>query len=388
MYSHPGVKTSPDMPVPDTMKAWVLGDPGELKLIDKTVPVPKKAEVLVRIDAVAICATDLEIIWHGPPSSIQGGLPFNKNFTPGHEYMGTVAALGPGVDEYKIGQRVTVEIHAGCGQCKRCREGMYTACHNYGLNYGEVDKGHRANGFTTDGGFCEYQVNNINTLVAIPEAMSDEEATLVVTAGTAMYGLTELGGLVAGESVVVTGPGPIGLLGVAVAKAMGAQPVILTGTRDNRLKIGTELGADHVVNARTEKDVVATIKALNGGKGVDYVVECSGAPNAVNEAIRMVNRGGKVCLAAFPHEETPVDVAHIVRNNIYLYGIRGEGKSATHRAEAFMSQKRFDATKVHTHTFPLEDLPTAIKYARERIDDAIKVVVKMRGSAAQRVAAE
>ena len=241
------------MPVPDTMKAWVLGDPGELKLTDKPVPVPKRAEVLVRIDAVAICATDLEIIWHGPPASIQGGMPFNKNFTPGHEYMGTVAALGPGVDEYKIGQRVTVEIHAGCGQCKRCRAGMYTSCHNYGLNYGDVDKGHRANGFTTDGGFCEYQVNNINTLVAIPDAMSDEEATLVVTAGTAMYGLTELGGLVAGESVVVTGPGPIGLLGVAVAKALGAQPVILTGTRDNRLKIGLELGADHVVNAQTRE---------------------------------------------------------------------------------------------------------------------------------------
>ncbi len=118
---------------------------------------------------------------------------------------------------------------------------------------------------------------------------------------------------------------------------MGAQPVILTGTRDNRLKIGLELGADHVVNVRKEPDVVEAIKKLNGGKGVDYVVECSGAPNAVNEAIRMVNRGGKVCLAAFPHEETPVDVAHIVRNNIYLYGIRGEGKSATHRAEAFMS---------------------------------------------------
>ena len=267
-------------------------------------------------------------------------MPFNKNFTPGHEYMGTVVALGPGVDEYKIGQRVTVEIHAGCGQCKRCREGMYTSCHNYGLNYGDVDKGHRANGFTTDGGFCEYQVNNINTLVAIPDEMSDEEATLVVTAGTAMYGLTELGGLVAGESVVVTGPGPIGLLGVAVAKALGAHPVILTGTRDNRLKIGLELGADHVVNVRKENAVEA-VKKLNGGKGVDYVVECSGAPNAVNDAVHMVNRGGKVCLAAFPHEEAPVDIAHIVRNNIYLYGIRGEGKSATHRAEAFMRQKRF-----------------------------------------------
>src|SRR6202049_3288172 len=249
MYKPDQVKTSPDFPIPETMRAWVLGDPGQLALRTKPVPVPKKAEVLVRIDAVAICATDLEIIYYGPPALIAGGMPHNKNFTPGHEYMGTVVALGPGVDEYTIGQRVTVEIHAGCGQCKRCREGMYTACLNYGLNYGDVDKGHRANGFTTDGGFCEYQVNNINTLVAISHDMSDEAATLVVTAGTAMYGITELGGLVAGESVVVTGPGPIGLLGVAVAKAMGAQPVVLTGTRDNRLKIGRELGADPVINA-------------------------------------------------------------------------------------------------------------------------------------------
>jgi L-iditol 2-dehydrogenase len=381
------VKTSKDFPIPDRMKAWVLGNPGELTLTQKPVPVPNQAEVLVRIDAVAICATDLDNIYHGPPAMIEGGPPFNKNWTPGHEYMGTVVALGPGVDEYRIGERVSVEIHAGCGQCKRCREGMYTSCLNYGLNYGDVNKGHRANGFTTDGGFCEYQVNHINTLVSIADGMSDEEATLVVTAGTAMYGLTELGGLVAGESVVVTGPGPIGLLGVAVAKALGAFPVILTGTRDNRLKIGLELGADHVVNVRKENAVEA-VKRLNGGKGVDYVIECSAAPDAVNEAVHMVNRGGKVCLAAFTHEQTPVDIAHIVRNNIYLYGIRGEGKSATHRAEAFMRQKRFDATKIHTHTFALDDLPTALRYAKERIDDAIKVVVKARGVAAHKVAAE
>src|SRR6201996_5009218 len=381
MYQHANVKTSSDYPIPDTMKAWVLGDPEQLTLTTKPVPVPKRAEVLVRIDAVAICATDLEIIHHGPPAMIQGGLPFNKNFTPGHEYMGTVVALGPGVDEYRIGERVTVEIHAGCGQCKRCREGMYTACHNYGLSYGDVDKGHRANGFTTDGGFAEYAVNSINTLVPISDEMSDEEATLVVTAGTAMYGLTELGGLVAGESVGGTGPRPIGLLGVAVAKALGAHPVILTGTRDNRLQIGKELGADYVINARKE-DPVAAVRKLHGGKGVDYVVECSGAPEAVNEAARMVNRGGRICLAAFPGKPAEVDIAHIVRNNIYVYGIRGEGKSATHRAEAFMAQKRFDATKVHTHTFALQDLPEALKYARERIEDAIKVVVKTHGHAA------
>jgi len=388
MYAPAGVKVSKEFPILDTMKAWVLGNPGELTLKDKPVPVPKRAEVLVRIDAAAICATDLEVIYQGPPGMIEGELPFNKNFTPGHEYMGTVVALGPGVDEYRIGQRVAVEIHAGCGQCKRCREGMYTSCHNYGLNYGDVDKGHRANGFTTDGAFCEYQVNNINTLVAIPDDMSDEEGALVVTAGTAMYALTELGGLVAGESVVVSGAGPIGLMVVAVAKALGAQPVILTEMRDNRLKIARELGADAVVNIRKVPDVVAAVKELNGGKGVDCVVECSAASKAVNDAVHMVNRGGKVCLAAFAHEPVMVDVAHIVTNNIYVYGIRGEGRSAVHRVEAFMRQKRFDATKIHTHTFALSDLPTAIRYAKDRIDDAIKVVVKPRMNAAHKAAAE
>lgn len=381
------VKTHPDYPVPETMKAWVLGDPDQLSLVDKPVPTPKRAEVLLRIDAVAICATDFEIIAHGPPAQIQGGAPFNKNFTPGHEYMGTVVALGPGVDEFAIGDRVTVEIHAGCGQCKRCRQGMYTSCHNYGKNYGDVDKGHRANGFTTDGGFCEYQVNNVNTLIHVADSMSDEEATLVVTAGTSMYGLTELGGLIAGDAVVVSGPGPIGLLGAAVAKALGAQPVILTGTRDNRLEIGKRLGADHVVNVRKE-NVVEAVRKLTNGKGVDFVVECSGAPNAVNEAAQMLNRGGKICLAAFPSEEVPIDVAYLVRNNIYLYGIRGEGKSATHRAEAFMRQKRFDATLIHTHTFDMEDLPEALRYAKDRVEDAIKVVVKNKHAARQLKAAE
>jgi L-iditol 2-dehydrogenase len=373
--SHPTkVKIDTTYPLPEQMRAWVLGDPGRISLVDKPIPMPGRAEVLVHIDAVAICATDLEVISHGAPAMIGGGDPFNKMFTPGHEYMGTVVALGPGVDEYRIGQRVTVEVHAGCGQCKRCRQGMYTACLNYGLNYGDVDKGHRANGFTTDGGFAEYAVNNVNTLIAIPDSMSDAEATLVVTAGTAMYGLTELGGLVAGEGVAVLGPGPIGLLGVAVAKALGASPVVLTGTRDNRLRIGRALGADHVINVRDE-DAVEAVRRITGGQGLDYVLECSGAPDAVNQAVRMANRGGRICLAAFPHQAVPIDVAHIVRNNIYLYGIRGEGKSATHRAEALMSQKRFDATKIHTHTFGLHDLPTALRYAGEHIDDAIKVVV-------------
>ncbi len=370
------VKTSVKHPIPEKMKAWVLGNPDQLMLIDKPIIMPGKAEVLVRVDAVAICATDLDVISRGPPALIEGGLPFNKNFTPGHEYMGTVVALGPSVDEFDIGDRVTVEIHSGCGQCKRCRMGMYTSCHNYGLNYGNVNKGHRANGFTTDGGFKQYAVNNINTLIKVPDSMTDEEATLVVTAGTTMYGLTELGGLIAGESLVVIGPGPIGLLGVAVAKALGAGPVILIGTRDSRLEIGKKLGADYALNVKNEKDLVQSVKNIVGEKGADYVIECAGTKEALNDAIMMTNRGGKICLAAFPHEPVEVNIPHMVINNIYMFGIRGEGKSATHRAMQFMKEKRFDANLVHTHTFKLSDLPTALKYARERIEDAIKIVIK------------
>jgi L-iditol 2-dehydrogenase len=362
-------------PIPQKMRAWVIDGPDELRLAEKPVPAPGPAEVLVRIDAIAVCATDIEIIRHGLPAIVDGGSPFHRNFTPGHEYMGTVVQLGPSVDEFEIGDRVAVEVHAGCGRCARCREGMYTSC----LNYGYPRKGHRANGFSTDGGFAEYAINHVNTMVHIPDDMPDEEATLIVTAGTAMYGLDVMGGIIAGQGVVVIGPGPIGLMGVGVAKALGADPVILTGTRDRRLEMGGRLGADATVNVGRE-DAVAAVERFTSGKGVEYVLECSGAPNALNEAARMVNRGGRICLAAFPADPVPVDLAYLVRNNIYVFGIRGEGRSATHRAAALMAQKRFDAKLIHTHTFPLSEVPTAIRYARERIDDAIKVVVKMRNA--------
>jgi len=334
-------------PIPASMKAWVLGGPEELSVVEKPVPEPGPTEVLVRVDAIAVCATDIEIMRHGVPAMIDGGLPFNRGFTPGHEYMGTIVKLGPTVDEFQVGERVTVEVHAGCGRCQRCREGMYTSC----LNYGYRAKGHRANGFSTDGGFAEYAVNNINTLAHVPDDMSDAEATLVVTAGTAMCGLDVMGGVIAGEG--------------------------LTGTRDRRLEMGKRLGADHIVNVGRE-DAVEAVQRLTGGRGAQYVLECSGAPKALNEAARMVNRGGRICLAAFPADPVPVDLAYLVRNNIYVFGIRGEGKSATHRAAALMAQKRFDAKLIHTHTFSFAEVPTAIRYARERIEDAIKVVVQIR----------
>lgn len=355
--------------IPKEMPAWVLFGPGDLRRVMKAVPTPASAEVLVRIEAVAICGTDLEILRNGLPAMIEGEMPFNRQHVLGHEYVGTVAALGPDVDEFRVGDRVVVEIHAGCGRCERCRQGMYTSC----LNYSYRGKGHRANGFTTDGAFTSYAVNHVNTLFPLPDHIPFDEATLIVTAGTALYGLDVLGGLIAGECLLVTGPGPIGLMGVACGKALGAE-VILSGTRESRLQLGRALGADHAINVR-ERNVVEAVKELTHGQGVDLVLECSGAPEAINEVLYCTKRGGRICLAAFSREPAPFDAAHLVRNNIYLYGIRGEGRGAVKRALALMAQGKISGRPFITHHFTMDELPKALETAEKRLDDAIKVVV-------------
>src|SRR5262249_54030206 len=179
---------------------------------------------------------------------------------------GTVAELGPTVDELALGDRVAIEAHRGCGRCDNCVLGMYTAC----LNYGDLAKGHRASGMTVDGGFAEYAVHHVSSLYRLASGVSWEDAVLVTTAGTALYGLDALGGYVAGQSVVVIGPGPVGLMTAQACKALGADPVILVGTRPARLALGAQLGIDHPVNA-TEADPVAAGRRLTEECGADVV---------------------------------------------------------------------------------------------------------------------
>jgi len=125
---------------------------------------------------------------------------------------------------------------------------------------------------------------------------------------------------------VVIGPGPIGLLAVGVAKALGAATVILVGTRANRLALGKRLGADHLVNA-TLCDAVEAVRSLTDGKGVDYAMECAGTEESINAAILMCSRGGKICLAAFPHGRVGIDLGHAVMNNIYLMVFGGKERA-------------------------------------------------------------
>lgn len=136
------------------------------------------------------------------------------------------------------------------------------------------------------------------------------------------------------------------------------------------------LGADILVDPTVE-DPVEKVRSITHGKGVDFSVEASGIPAVVNQVLQMTNRGGRVCLAAFSNDLVPTDLAYVVSNNIYIFGIRGEGNSAVKRAASLFEQNRFDPTPIITHTFSLEQVDKAVSYAENQTNGAIKVVVKL-----------
>ncbi len=353
------------MEAPKKMKAAVLMGPNHLEIKEVDTPVPGPQDVLLRVEACAVCGSDVSLIdkaWaHQPPYG---------SFIPGHEYAGTVVAVGDTVDEVAVGDRVAVEAHLGCLRCRNCRVGNYTGC----LNYGNVKKGHRANGFTTNGGFAQYAINHINTVHKIPDSVDFKEASLITNLGCVLYGYETVGGYIVGDTVVVIGPGPLGLIAVATAKALCADKVYLIGTRDSRLEMGTSLGADRVINVRNE-DPLKVILEETGGIGADLVIEASGNVTGPQMAIEMAKRMGKILLLGFPEGEVNTNFAHLGKDNKSMYTVRGEGWANVGRAVSLLKSGRVSLAPLATHSFDLKDIDEAFRTFTERIGGAVKVVV-------------
>jgi L-iditol 2-dehydrogenase len=350
------------------MRAAVICGPDDLRVIEKPVPTPGPGEVLLRVAAASLCGTDLRI----RAGSFFPAQPPPGTFTPGHEYAGTVVALGPTVDELAIGDRVVVEAHRGCMRCENCVRGRYTAC----LNYGRADRGHRAMGMSVDGGFADYVVNHVSTLYRLPDSVTFEEAVMITTAGTSMYAIDTMGGLVAGDTVAVIGPGPVGLTAVQILKSLGAARVLLTGTRPNRLDLGRSLGADVVIDARA-RDAAEAVLAATGGRGVDAVLECSGAEEAVDQALRMCKPAGRVVLVGFFHGPVTADLNRAVKTGLTIHTVRGEGNRAVGRAVTLAERGLLATAPLITHRFPLESIGEAFDTLAERRGNALKVLLEI-----------
>ncbi|WP_370501303.1 zinc-binding dehydrogenase [Mycolicibacterium sp. jd] len=354
-------------PLPETMKAAVLGEPGQLHVVNKPVPAIAHDEVLVRVHRATLCGTDLKI---RSRKFFPTGGPPPGTFTPGHEYAGVVVAVGSSVDEVAVGDRVVAEAHRGCMRCANCLRGAYTDC----LNYGVHAKGHRAQGMTVDGGFADYVANPISTVHRLPDSVSFDDAAILTTVGTVMHAVDVLGSVVVGASVAVIGPGPIGLLAVQVLRELGAGLVGLIGTRPERLSIGEHYGADLIVNV-AETDPVRAMQEATGGRGVDVVLECSGAAVAVDQALQMTCRGGDVVLVGFFGEPVTASLNVAVMNGITIYSVRGEGTDSLSRAIALAARGRLQVAELVTHHYGLEDINDAFTAYAQRSDGAIKVML-------------
>lgn len=356
--------------IPEKMKAIVLTGPGEHELQQVAVPQPGPFEVLSKVRAVAICGSDPEIFNGG----LAGTWPPYYPFIAGHEWAGEVVGLGEGVTNLKVGDRIAGEPHKGCGFCENCKEGRYTLC----MNYGNPKSGHRHYGFINGGAYAQYAVHSIETLTKMPDHVSYAEGSLGDTAAVSLHGI-ELIGITPGGTVVVLGPGPIGILAMRLAKSLGAAKVIMVG-RKSRLEASKHLGADEVVDFE-KVDPVKEIRDITGGRGVDEVFECSGAAGTLTQAINMVKKGGKISLLGVPGADVrePVPFKHIVHDEILITGSRADPNTMW-RVISMIGADELDVKDLITHKFSIDDYQQALDTFINRKDGAVKVIIEPNGN--------
>jgi len=354
---------------PMTMKALVLTAPGEFEIQDVPAPTVGREEVLCKIRAVSICGSDPEII----RGDLAGYWPPSYPFIPGHEWAGEIVAVGEGVTNFQIGDRVAGQAHKGCGFCKKCLEGRYTICENYA----KPETGHRHYGFVNQGAYAQYNAYAVKSVTLIPENVSFREGALVDPSGVVAHGM-ELTGITIGGTVVIIGPGPIGLIAMRLAKALGAAKVIVVGRRV-RLSIAGQIGADVTVDFEKE-DPVEAVRRITNGVGVDEAFECSGAVGTWRQAVQMVKRGGRVGLLGVPQGEVQeaIPFRYTVANEIAIFGAKAN-PNVSHKILALISSGQLKVHDLISHVFPLTDFRTALDTFVSRRDGALKVIIEPNG---------
>ena len=337
-----------DGQIPSTMRALVKAQPAAgAELRDVPVPVPGDGELLIQVEAASLCGTDLHIYrWDDwAQSRLGGGLP--RIF--GHEMAGRVVAHGPDVrgrGEIPLGTLVAAETHLVDQSCYQCRTGREHVCANL-----------RILGVDMDGAFAQYVALPAHN--AWPSAgLTPEIAAIQEPMGNAVHAafVEEL----AGQTVVVTGCGPIGLMTVAIAKLAGAAKVFATDINLERLEIARLMGADVVINGKD--DVVARLRELTGGVGVDVVLEMSGAEVAIRQGFEAVTNGGRVSLLGIPERPITLDLASdVIFKGLRVYGITGRKMFETwYRTQALLAQG-LDLTPIVTHRIALRDYHQAFE---------------------------
>lgn len=329
----------------------------DVRLEETPKPEIGEGELLIKIEASGICGTDC-LEWyriHKVPLVL------------GHEIAGVVAEAGRGVKGYKTGDRVAASHHVPCGECKFCRAGHETVC----------DTLRKTNFFP--GGFSEYvrlpKINVEKGVYRLPDSVSFEDATFIEPLACVLRG-QRLANFRKGVAVLVVGSGISGLLHIKLAKLNGASKIFATDISDFRLAAAKNAGADHVMHA---KDYTPeALKKLNGGFLADFVIICAGAPSAIEQALKSVERGGTVLFfaAAGKGELIPLSINDIFwRNEITLTSSYAASPDDHREALEKISSHKIAVRDMITHRLPLKDTITGFKLVSEA-KDSIKVIIE------------
>jgi threonine dehydrogenase-like Zn-dependent dehydrogenase len=353
----------------DTMRAAVFHAPNDIRLERVPRPHAGAGEAVIRVTLTTICGTDVHIL--------KGEYPVKPGLVVGHEPVGVIDELGPGVTGYEVGDRVLVGAITPCGQCHACLAGKPAQC-GHGSGY-EAIGGWRF-GNTIDGAQAEYLLvpNAQANLGKIPDALTDEQVVLLADIASTGFAGAESGKVRIGDTVVVFAQGPIGLCATAGAKLMGAARVIGVDGDPARAAMALRMGADVVLDPEAV-DVVDEVKRLTGGIGADVAIEALGLQVTFENALRCVRPGGTVSsLGVYSGKlQVPYDAfAAGLGDHTIVTTLCPGGKERMERLMRMVETGRFDSTPLITHRFGLDEITEAYDLFSNRRDGVLKVAIR------------
>jgi L-iditol 2-dehydrogenase len=317
--------------------------------------------VKVEVRAAGVCGSDLHI-YHD-----EIGISIEPPVVMGHEFAGVVVEQGAGVEGLQVGDRVTCETTAwSCGRCRACRAGHYNMCAS-----------RKVVGYALDGCFARYCVVNRRQVHPLPDNVDFLAGALTEPLACCVHAVLELSSIVAGDVVVITGPGPIGLLCLQLAKAAGGYAIVCGTSSDaGRLALARRLGADLTVDVQAE-DALASIHEQTAGQGADLFLECAGAPAAAQLGLRATRRGGQYTqVGLFPGPfELQFDL--IAYRELRVTGSLGQRWTSWRRALALMARDQVDTHSLVSHVLPLDQWREAFRLFEEK--QGLKIVLEPRG---------
>jgi len=343
------------------VKAVVIHGPHDLRIDEVPTPLPGAGEVICKVAAVGICGTDIEI-YHGTMPYLEMGY-LNYPWTPGHEWSGIVDSVGEGVTNLKPGDRVTGECSIPCNSCPACLRGDYHLCDTRT----EVGLTGRY-----QGAFAEYILMPAAQCVKVPDGVTLREAAMTEPSGVAVHAV-DLLDLKPGEKVVVLGDGTIGQLAAQVAKAAGASPLVVLGSRQQRIKILKEAGIDHVIS-RHDPDAADQILESLGGKA-DRVVEATGNPKVMDLIPGLIRMGGHVVVVSFfPTNEVTINFNNYIANEIQIHTMIA-AVNRYQRVLRMMDAKLLDVLPLQSEYYMLDQAKQAFDDTANKKASGVKTLI-------------